>query len=505
MTPAVQTTNEKAPASLQANEGNNLFPVFLKLETMQLLIVGGGNVGLEKLTAVLANSPATKIRLVAETIHAEIKTLAAKHATIELTEALFQNAMLDGADLVIIAVNDVPTSEAIRNAAKAQGKLVNVADKPELCDFYLSSVVKKGNLKIAISTNGKSPTAAKRLKEVLNNALPAELDDVIQNLSIIRNKLNGNFAYKVKRMNHITKSLIEDGSEKNANWKRIATYSVSVFALMLIGHFIFSYMPLREMADRATTWYATLDKNFHWMVLAGFLAQLVDGALGMGYGVTSATILLSAGVNLSAISGSIHTAEMFASGASGYSHYKFGNVNKKLFKILVIPGVIGAIAGAILLSKYGDTQAQYLKPIMAVYTLFLGLRILSNAFREQKNTKKFRNYRWLAGVGGFLDSFGGGGWGPIVTTTLITKGRSPKYVIGSVSLTEFFVTLASAFTFFTLLGVSHWQVIIALIVGGLLAAPLAAKLAGRLPRKASFILLGILVIIWSMRILVKIF
>jgi uncharacterized membrane protein YfcA len=274
---------------------------------------------------------------------------------------------------------------------------------------------------------------------------------------------------------------------------------------MLIGHFIFSYVPLKDMANSATTWYATLDENFPWMVLAGFLAQLVDGALGMGYGVTSATILLSAGVNLSAISGSIHTAEIFASGASGYSHYRFGNVNKKLFKILVVPGVLGAIGGAILLSKYGDTHAQYLRPVMAVYTLFLGLRILSNAFREKKIVKKFKNYRWLAGVGGFLDSFGGGGWGPIVTTTLITKGRSPKYVIGSVSLTEFFVTLASAFTFFTLLGVSHWQVIIALIIGGLLAAPLAARLAGRLPRKASFILLGILVIIWSMRILVKIF
>jgi uncharacterized membrane protein YfcA len=171
----------------------------------------------------------------------------------------------------------------------------------------------------------------------------------------------------------------------------------------------------------------------------------------------------------------------------------------------VVPGVLGAIAGAILLSKYGDTHAQYLKPIMAAYTLFLGLRILSNAFREQKITKKFKNYRWLAGVGGFLDSFGGGGWGPIVTTTLITKGRSPRFVIGSVSLTEFFVTLASAFTFFTLLGVSHWQVIVALIIGGLLAAPVAAKLTGKLPKKTSFILLGILVIIWSMRILVKLF
>jgi siroheme synthase-like protein len=501
----IGTNKELKQTAPAATGGNNLFPVFLKLEEMNLLIVGGGNVGLEKLQAVLQNSPGTRIKLVAATINNEIKQLAATHSNIELTEQLFQNTMLEGADIVIVAVNDIPTSETIRVEAKKLGKLVNVADKPELCDFYLSSVVKKGNLKIAISTNGKSPTAAKRLKEVLNNSLPAELDDVIQNLNQIRNKLNGNFAYKVKRLNAITRTLVDDNGSRNGNWKKIATYSVSVFALMLIGHFIFSYVPLKDMADSATTWYATLDKNFPWMVLAGFLAQLVDGALGMGYGVTSATILLSAGVNLSAISGSIHTAEMFASGASGYSHYRFGNVNKKLFKILVVPGVLGAIGGAILLSKYGDTHAQYLKPVMAVYTLFLGLRILSNAFREKKIVKKFKNYGWLAGVGGFLDSFGGGGWGPIVTTTLITKGRSPKYVIGSVSLTEFFVTLASAFTFFTLLGVSHWQVIIALVVGGLLAAPLAARLAGRLPRKSSFILLGILVIIWSMRILVKIF
>lgn len=500
---AVQTSNTITPATAG---GNHLFPVFLKLEELAVLIVGGGNVGLEKLHAVLHNSPATKIRLVGAAISPEIKALATTHDNIELVEELFQNPMLEGADIVIVAVNDGATSEVIRNAAKEQGKLVNVADKPELCDFYLSSVVKKGNLKIAISTNGKSPTAAKRLKEVLNHALPAELDDVIENLSQIRNKLNGNFAYKVARLNHITRTLIEkDRVERTINWRKIATYSVSVFALMLIGHFIFSYVPLKEMASDAATWYGTLDKNFHWMVLAGFLAQLVDGALGMGYGVTSATILLSAGVNLSAISGSIHTAEMFASGASGYSHYKFGNVNKKLFKILVVPGVLGAIAGAYLLSKYGDTHAQYLKPIMAVYTLFLGLRILANAFRNKKITKKFKHYGWLAGVGGFLDSFGGGGWGPIVTTTLITKGRSPRFVIGSVSLTEFFVTLASALTFFTLLGVSHWQVIIALIVGGLLAAPLAAKLTGRLPKKTSFILLGILVIIWSMRILVKLF
>jgi uncharacterized membrane protein YfcA len=137
--------------------------------------------------------------------------------------------------------------------------------------------------------------------------------------------------------------------------------------------------------------------------------------------------------------------------------------------------------------------------------LLLGIRILVNAFIQQKQQKKFKRYSLLAGAGGFLDSFGGGGWGPIVTTTLITKGRSPKYVIGTVSLTEFFVTLASAFTFFTLIGVSHWQTILGLIVGGLFAAPIAAKLAGKLPRKTSFILLGLLVIWWSIKILVKIF
>ena len=498
------TENQIIPSTVK--EENNLFPVFLKLEQMRILIVGGGNVALEKLHAVLYNSPATKVKIVALSVNEEIKLLAKQHSNIEMIERAFEDGDLRDIDLAVVAVNDVAASQQISSKVRSFGKLVNVADKPDLCDFYLSSVVRKGNLKIAISTNGKSPTAAKRLKEVFADALPDELDEVINNLHEIRNKLNGNFAEKVKKLNRITRGLVEnDTVDKNVNWKRIATYSVSIFALMLIGHFIFSYVPMRGIADTTIEFYQTLDKNFHWMVLAGFLAQLVDGALGMGYGVTSATILLSAGVNLASISSSIHTAEMFASGASGYSHYKFGNVNKKLFKILVIPGVIGAIAGAILLTKFGDTHAAYLKPVMAVYTMFLGVRILLNAFREQKITKKFKNYRLLAGVGGFLDSFGGGGWGPIVTTTLITKGRSPKYVIGSVSITEFFVTLASAFTFFTMIGVTHWQVIVALIIGGLIGAPIAARLAGRLPRKASFILLGILVIIWSLRILVKLF
>jgi uncharacterized protein len=481
---------------------NKLFPVFLKLEELELLLVGAGNVGLEKLNSLLSNSPGAKITIVAPKIKDEVKQLLQKHSSCTLLQRCFEENDLEDKELVILATDDKALHKKIKAFADKKGILVNVADTPELCDFYLSSIVQKGNLKIAISTNGKSPTAAKRIKEVLNKALPGELDEVIENLHEVRNKLNGNFEYKVKKLNAITKVLVEEG-ERNNRWRRIATYSLLAFAFMMIGYFIFSYLPLQKMADDTYKWYQTLDKAFPIMLLAGFLAQLVDGALGMGYGVTSASILLSAGVNPAAISGSIHTAEMFASGASGYSHYKFGNVNKKLFKALLIPGILGAIGGAVMLVMLGNKYGNLIRPVIAGYTLILGVKFILNAFREKKPQKKFTRYRLLAGVGGFFDSFGGGGWGPIVTSTLINNGRSHKYVVGSVSLTEFFVTLASAFTFFTMIGVSHWQTILALVIGGLIAAPFAAKLAGKLPRKTAYLLLGVLVIIWSIRILIK--
>jgi len=485
------------------SNNNPLFPVFFKLEELNVLLVGGGVVGLEKLKAILGNSPETKLELVAGEISEEIKSEVHSYPKVKLIQRDFISSDLTGRDLVIVAINNRDTSAEIHNLAREKGILVNVADTPELCNFYLGSVIQKGHVKIAISTNGKSPTIAKRLKEVFQETIPDELNESIENLSLLRSRMPDDFSEKVKRLNKLTGNLVRNPQKNTTetNWKRVATILLISFGLMLIGRFIFSFIPVDELYTGSQELIESLDSNFHWMILAGFLAQLVDGALGMGYGVTSATILLSAGVSLPAISGSIHTAEMFASGASGYTHYKFANVNLKLFKALVIPGVIGAILGAILLAFFGDTQARYLKPVMAGYTLFLGLRILTNAFVKIAKPTKFKRHGLLAWVGGFLDSFGGGGWGPIVTTTLISKGRNPKYVIGSVSLTEFFVTLASAFTFFTILGVSHWQVIAALIIGGLIGAPIAAKLAGKLPRRASFILLGILVIIWSTRIL----
>lgn len=298
--------------------------------------------------------------------------------------------------------------------------------------------------------------------------------------------------------------LPSNGSKtEERKWKRINTYFIIGFLILLLGTFLVQYGWAGLIARSVTSWVSQIDSSLLLIALTGFIAQLVDGALGMGYGVTSATVLLSVGISPAAISGSIHTAETVAAGVSGYSHYRFGNVNRKLFKALVIPGVLGAIIGAILLTVFGQQENEWLRVILACYTLFLGIKFIWNAFREQVRTKPFKQYGWLAAAGGFLDSFGGGGWGPLVTTTLINKGRSPKYVIGSVSLTEFFVTLSSAFTFFLLLGVSHWKIIVALVIGGTLAAPLAAKITGLLPRKTAMFLLGLLVIFWSGRILIR--
>ncbi len=281
-------------------------------------------------------------------------------------------------------------------------------------------------------------------------------------------------------------------------WKKTATISLIVLGLLIAGAAVLQYYSFEEIK---VFFVQNVDNAFLFMLAVGFFAQMVDGALGMGYGVISTTLLLSGGLSPAVISGSIHTAEMFSSGASGFSHYKFGNVNRKLFKTLLIPGVLGAIGGALLLGYAGDSYGGYIKPIISVYTFILGIRILSHAFKKDVKPKKIKRAGWLAGFGGFLDSFGGGGWGPIVTSTLIAKGKTPKYVIGSVSLTEFFVTMASALTFFIILGVSHLGTILGLIGGGLLAAPIAAKLAGRLPVKKMFIGVAIIVLISSIRVL----
>ena len=490
------TTEAAAPVAPTA-AANTLFPVFLKLEQLRVLLVGGGEVGLEKLTAMLRNSPAAAITVVDLVIRPEIRALAVQHPGVQLRERPYSPTDLVGHDLVMIATADKALNRSIKADATRQRLLANVADTPAECDFYLGSVVQKGDLKIGISTNGKSPTVAKRLREVLTDTLPAELNDVLQQMATIRDRLKGDFASKVQALNTVTAGLAADPAYQPpgvVKWRRIATAALVAFGLLLAYTVTSYYIPPQQMLT-------TLGSGsvIYKFIFIGFVAQLIDGLLGMGYGVITAISLMSLNLNPAAVSASIHTAEMFSSGASGYHHYRFGNVNKRLFRALLIPGVLGSIAGALLLSYAGEHYQGYVKPVLAVYLLLLGIRIITKAFKKAADRrKKVKNVGWLAGAGGFLDSFGGGGWGPLVTSTLIAKGRTPQYVIGSVNLTEFFVTFASALTFFATLGVTHWQIVLGLILGGVAAAPFAARLAGRVPIRWMFVGVGLMVIFWSL-------
>lgn len=190
-------------------ERNNLFPIFLKLEALETLIVGGGHVGLEKLTAILKNSPAAKISVVARTIQEPIKALAQQHENVKIFERNFKLWDLWNKDLLILATNNRNLHETIRKFARTRRLLINVADTPDLCDFYLGSVVTKGNLKIGVSTNGKSPTISKRIREYLEEALPEETNDLLDNMQKIREQIKGDFSHKVKVLNEVTSSWLK--------------------------------------------------------------------------------------------------------------------------------------------------------------------------------------------------------------------------------------------------------------------------------------------------------
>ncbi|MEO8413136.1 MAG: TSUP family transporter [Ginsengibacter sp.] len=496
---------------IQVDEGNNLFPVFLKLETLRLLIIGGGNVAAEKLTAVIQNSPGTTMRVVAIKVNNEIYKLTKDLSNIQIEERHYTLHDIERADIVIAAVNDIATSEQIRLDAHTMGKLVNVADKPELCDFYLSSVVKKGNLKIAISTNGKSPTIAKRLKEQINEMMPDEIEDILQNMQVLKRGLNGDFAAKVKHLNEVTNVLaakqitLEEATKKNTKkWQKIVGWCLLAFFFMILGHGILSYIPFNELVGGIKTIPHYVDtKPFLIMFCTGFIAQMVDGSLGMGYGTISTTFLLANGVNPAIVSSRVHSARVFSSGVSGYSHHRFGNINKKLFRSLVIPGIIGAVCGATL-AFFAQKYSSYIRIPLSFYTLYLGYFILRKAFKKKMVQGKVKRAGWLATIGGFMDSFAGGGWGTLVTSTLISKRKSPRYVIGSVCLAEFFVVLCSSITFFIFLKSLPLVDIAGLIFGGLLAAPIAARLVGKVPVKKMFIAIGALVILTSSFTLYKV-
>ncbi|MGH1517221.1 TSUP family transporter [Chryseobacterium sp. JK1] len=496
---------------------NSLYPIFLKLETLSLLIIGGGKVALEKLESILGNSPETSIKLVAKEIIPDVRELQGQYPNIILHERPYEENDFREIDLAVIAVNDITLAGKIREQAHQNHVLVNIADKPDLCDFYLGSIVKKGNLKIAISTNGKSPTIAKRLRETFTDTIPDEMEMVLDNMQNIRNQLKGDFNYKVKELNKITTEYLSEGKksdveiEKFINITKIAQRKANIY-LAIIGIFlifgIFGLIVYQFDLYGDIQHFLNKDGHiFYWMLFAGFMAEMVAGSMGMGYGVICTTILLLLNVPPPVVSASIHSAESFTTAAGSFSHYKLGNVNKKMVWVLFPLAIVGSVIGALTLSHYGEHYAHIVKPIIACYTLYLGMNILRNAFKSKKKNptkvKKRTNLRVLGLVGGFIDSFAGGGWGPLVTGTLIKEGRIPRYVVGSSTVAKFLLTVTSAVTFIFTIGIHHWNIVLGLLLGGVFTAPFSAMLTSKLPTKKMFVVVGVVVIIMSLITIVK--
>src|SRR5260221_8627256 len=262
-------------------------------------------------------------------------------------------------------------------------------------------------------------------------------------------------------------------SRKNVNKYFIA---FAILIVLAIGfYFIYPYIHIEVIRQ-------TLNKDhhlFYWMLLVGFLAEIVAGSMGMGYGVICTTILLILNIPPPIISASIHSAESFTSAAGTISHFKLGNINKRLTKRLAIPAIFGAILGALALSYLGERYAKITKPFIAAYTIYLGIRILQNAFKKKNEPgngngngqKKKTNITVLGFMGGFIDSFGGGGWGPLVTGTFIKNGRTPRYVIGSSTAAKFILSFVSAVTIIFTVGIHHWTIVAGLLIGGIVTAP----------------------------------
>lgn len=293
----------------------------------------------------------------------------------------------------------------------------------------------------------------------------------------------------------------EDNKKQHWIWVLIG---ISILIVAGGLYFTYNYGISLDTQNRITDFTKSVfTEKLLFFMGVGLMAQMIDGALGMAYGATSSSLLLGLGVSPAMTSTSVHVAEVFTTGASGIAHFKLGNVNKKLFLHLLIPGMIGAVTGAYLLSDKIDGNA--IKPFMSAYLMILGVLILRKALQRNKPKSKTRRLGPLAFFGGFMDAIGGGGWGPIVTSTLLSKGRTVNYTIGSVNAAEFFISVSSAGTFLLFNGIDSWQVIIGLILGGVIASPFAAVLVKKMKRKPLMIMVGVLVIAMSIRTIILVF
>ena len=235
--------------------------------------------------------------------------------------------------------------------------------------------------------------------------------------------------------------------------------------------------------------------EFYWFILIGLGAQLVDGALGMAFGLVSSSILLGMGLPPAAVSASVHTAEVFTTGVSGASHAYFRNIDKRLFWRLTLSGALGGVIGAYVLTRL---PGEAIRPFVYLYLLLLSILILLRSFGRFMPKKQIQRVPLLGFFAGLLDASGGGGWGPLATSTLLAGGGKARTTIGTVNAAEFVITLAVSLTFFLSIGLQHLEIVLGLLIGGVLAAPLAAYLVRHVPERVVLTVVGVLVLCISL-------
>lgn len=280
-------------------------------------------------------------------------------------------------------------------------------------------------------------------------------------------------------------------------WKAIIWSTVFIVAAITLT-LIWLYTPAFR------SYVENLGPTFYYFLAAGFVFAMIDGAIGMSYGVTSTTFAVSVmGIPPASASTAVHLSEILSNAIAGWMHYRMRNVNMRLFWHIVIAGSIGAVLGAYLLSSLEHYSA-YTKPVVSVYTLILGSVILSKAIRfgkkgKQKRGKRLKNVRPLGFFGGFIDAVGGGGWGSIVLSSLIAGGRNPRTSLGTVKMSRFFIAMLSSLTFVTMLNTIHWEAIGGLIIGSAVASPIATKVSSKISVKTIMLAVGVIVILVSMK------
>ena len=426
----------------------------LKNGDCRYLIIGNENESLLQAQLIFKNYPQAKITIQMDQAS---NMFTKEQFEINVISKIYESQDINPYDIIISVSHDENLNQKLHLDAQENQKSIYIKDHPELTSDHL------------------------------NHPFFKIIQDTITATSTVDNNPGDRFADTEENITRF-------------DFKKIVTIISILFFTLFIGFGLSTIITV----DEAKSYIDSIPSIFYKMLIIGFVAQIVDGAIGLGYGIMCSTSMMLLGVKLPAISGSIHTAEMFSSGISGFSHYKFGNVNKKLFFALVIPGVIGAVGGSLLLVYLGTEYETLTYGILATYTLFIGIKLLFLGFKKKVAKQKVKNAGLLGFAGGFLDSFAGGGWGPVVTSTLLSKGKKSRFVVGTVSLTEFFVTLSASLTFFFSLGISHGYIIAGLIIGGAVAAPIAAKITGKIPQKTAILAVATLVIIFSIRIILKV-